>query len=237
VIARATIAAVSCGALVGCRGEPPPQPPPPLPACSPPAPTRSGEATFYDPFVPKGEVQCGLPLGADRFVAAINTADYAGSSSCGSCLVVVGPDGDEVLVRVVDRCPGCKPGGLDLSREAFALLAPHAAGRIPIRWLPVPCAVDGTLAYHFKTGSNPFWTAIQARNHRYAIATLAARDAGGAFQPLVRTDYNYFVGQNLGPGPYALRITDARGHSLDDTGITLGSGVERAGSAQAPPCP
>jgi expansin len=229
-----TRSAIAFLIVMACRGEPPPVPlPPPLPPCSPAAPARSGEATFYDAFAPRTDVSCSFPLGDDRLVAAINDKDYDRSSTCGACLVVVGPDDTEIIVRVVDRCPGCKPGGLDLSREAFALLAPHSAGRIPIRWLPVPCDVSGPLAYHFKPGSNASWTAIQVRNHRYPITAVVV----GEDRPLKRADYNYFVGQNLGDGPFGMRITDARGHTLHETGIALGSGVERAGSAQAPLCP
>lgn len=219
---------------IGC-GESAPPPTTVLPPCSPPAPMRAGEATFYDAFA-KGEgTSCNLPAG-DRFVAAMNLEDYRNAAACGACLVVVGPDGDEILVRVVDACPACKPGGLDLSREAFAWLAPHDGGRIPIRWQPVPCDVGGPIAYHFKPGSNPFWTAIQVRNHRYPIESVVVQRGSGDL-PLARQTYNYFVGQNLGEGPFALRITDARGHTQVDTGIALGSNAEHAGSAQPPPCP
>ena len=34
------------------------------------------------------------------------------------------------------------------------------------------CDVTGPIAYHFKDGANPFWTAIQLRNGRYPVATL-----------------------------------------------------------------
>jgi expansin (peptidoglycan-binding protein) len=195
---------------------------------------RAGEATFYDAFAPGEGTSCNLPLDGDRLVAAMNLADYRTAAACGTCVVVAGPGGD-VLVRVVDVCPACKPGGLDLSREAFARLAPHDAGRIPIRWQPVPCAVAGPIAYHFKAGSNPFWTAIQVRNHRYPIASVAVQRAGGEVQ-LVRQTYNYWVGQNLGEGPYTIKITDERGHVQVDTGIALGADAVRTGSAQPPPC-
>jgi expansin len=170
-------------------------------------------------------------------VAAINDADYLKSARCGSCLVVVGPDESEILVEVVDRCPACKPGDLDLSRDAFALLAPLERGRIKIRWLPVPCEVDGPLAYHFKPGSNASWMAIQIRNHRYPIAAvevLGARDDPGTAMPLTRADYNYFVGKGLGAGPHTLRITDSRGQTQVDTNVI---GPDHVGSKQLPRCP
>lgn len=239
----------ACFAVVlaaACKSPAPP-PPPPSP-CGPPESFHAGEATHY---AADGTGQCsfdrrtgsmarstlGSASEAPLLVAAINDADYLKSARCGSCLVVVGPDDAEILVEVVDRCPGCKPGDLDLSRDAFALLAPLAGGRIEIRWLPVPCPVDGPLAYHFKPGSNPSWTAIQIRNHRYPIAAvevLAARDDRDEATPLTRADYNYFVGKGLGAGPYTLRVTDGRGQTHVDTNVI---GPDHVGSKQFPSCP
>jgi expansin len=204
------------------------------PACSPEPEPAAGSGTYYDA---DGTGNCSFDIAPDRMVAAINATDYTGAAFCGACLAVVGPDG-EVIVRVVDSCPGCAKGDLDLSREAFELLAPLAAGRIAIAWRVVECPVTGPIAYRFKDGSNAFWTAIQVREHRYPIASLEARDAGGAFHAIARADYNYFVAdKGLGPGPYTLRVTDTRGHVLDDGGIALGDAVVRPGHAQLPACP
>jgi len=77
--------------------------------------------------------------------------------------------------------------------------------------------VSGPLTYQLKAGSSASWTAIQLRNHRYAIACSEARGASGAYQTIARADDNYFVAPNgLGAGPYALRVTDVHGHLLED---------------------
>jgi hypothetical protein len=34
-----------------------------------------------------------------------------------------------------------------------------------------------------------------------------------------------------------LRVTDARGHVLEDTAVALGDNVTRSGAAQLPSCP
>ena len=93
------------------------------------------------------------------------------------------------------------------------------------------------MAYRFKDGSSAFWTAIQVRNHRYAIATLDARDASGAWRPLARTAYNYFVAAGgLGAGPLALRVTDVRGQAIEDASIPIGAAVTHPGGAQLARC-
>lgn len=227
----AALAAVACGRREKEKPPPAVEPPPcPLAAAGP----SSGEATSYDA---DGTGSCSFEASPAPLVAAISAADYARSAWCGACAEVAGPDG-RVVVRIVDRCPGCKPGGLDLSREAFAAIAPPAAGRVRISWRPVPCPVDGPIAYRFKDGSSAFWTAIQVRNHRYAIAALEARDRTGAWKALPRTDYNYFVAAGgLGAGPLALRVTDARGQVIEDARVPAGAAVTSPGGSQLPRCP
>jgi expansin (peptidoglycan-binding protein) len=206
------------------------------PSACPNAPlAASGMGTYYDAT---GAGNCSFdPSPGDRMVAALNAPDYAHAAWCGACLAVTGPLG-EVVVRVVDQCPGCKHGDLDLSREAFARIAALSAGRVAIAWHEVACPVTGPISYQLKTGSNADWVAFQIRNHRYAIEQLEARGASGSYQAIARADYNYFVAdKGLGAGPFALRITDVHGHVLDDTAIALGADVTRPGGAQLPACP
>jgi expansin (peptidoglycan-binding protein) len=194
----------------------------------------AGEGTYYNA---DGTGNCSFDASpSDLMVAALNAADYQSAALCGACLAVTGPSGS-VTVRVVDQCPGCKHGDLDLSPQAFQKLSPLAAGRIPITWHQVACDVTGPIAYHFKDGANAYWTAIQIRNHRYPIARLEAMQ-GDAYVEVPRLDYNYFVqASGLGPGPYMLRVTDTRGHTIDDADIALGDSVTRTGSQQLESCP
>ena len=55
-------------------------------------------------------------------------------------------------------------------RPMFERVAPLSAGRVAITWREVACDVTGPLAFQFKDGSSQYWTAIQIRNHRHAIA-------------------------------------------------------------------
>jgi expansin (peptidoglycan-binding protein) len=195
---------------------------------------HSGEATYYDA---DGSGNCSFdPSPDDLLVGAMNTTDYAGSAACGACVAIDGPTG-QVTVRIVDRCPGCAEGDIDLSREAFAEVADLAAGRVAITWRYVACDVTGPLSYHFKDGSNAFWTAIQIRNHRSAIAELAARAPGGDFVAIERLNYNYFVASSgLGDGPLDLRVTDVNGGVVEDPAVPPGDDSEVAGAAQLPVC-
>lgn len=217
--ADAGTATVDAGPATGCE----------------PAPTeRSGEGTYYDA---DGSGNCSFPPSpGDLMVAAMNETDYMGSAPCGACAHVVGPSG-EVTVRIVDRCPECAPGDIDMSPQAFERVAALSAGRVDITWRYVPCEVTGPVAYHFKEGSNPWWTAVQVRNHRHAVARFEYLGDDGAYHEVPRLEYNYFVeAGGMGDGPYAFRITDVYGHVLEDSGIAFVEGGEVSGAGQFPPC-
>src|SRR5688500_4208084 len=95
-----------------------------------PGVTYHGEGTFYGAT---GVGNCSYDATADTGIAALNHTDYGNSAMCGAYLRVVGPLG-EVTVKIVDRCPECAPGDVDLSQAAFARIANPAAGRVPISW-------------------------------------------------------------------------------------------------------
>jgi expansin (peptidoglycan-binding protein) len=197
-------------------------------------PERDGEATYYD--FADGSGACGFPATPDDLmVGAMNAPDYGNSAPCGACAHVVGPEG-EVTVRVVDLCPECPEGHIDLSPEAFERIAPIEHGRVPIRWQYVPCDVSGPVVYHFKDGSNEWWTALQLRNIRHAVAKLEY-ERDGEFVTVSRLDYNYFVEESgMGPGPLTLRVTDVHGAELVDRDIAPGDDIDRSGAAQFPAC-
>ncbi|HZD56226.1 MAG TPA: expansin EXLX1 family cellulose-binding protein [Anaerolineales bacterium] len=194
---------------------------------------HAGEGTYYDAT---GAGNCSFdPSPQDLMVAAMNQTDYDHAALCGAYVEVSGPKGT-VTVRIVDRCPECAPGDVDLSKEAFALIADLVAGRVPIRWRIVSPELQGPIVYRFKEGSNPYWTAVQIRNHRNPVARFEYLVPGGPFKSIPRTDYNYFVeDQGMGAGPYTFRVIDIYGHVLQDSGIPFIEGGEIPGSAQFPP--
>jgi expansin (peptidoglycan-binding protein) len=202
---------------------------------APANPLHQGQATYYDAT---GDGACMFgPSPQDLMVAAMNAVEYDQAAYCGAYVYIVGPKG-AVQVRIVDLCPGCQAGHLDLSREAFAQIADLPQGRVPITWQVVSPALNGPIAYHFKDGSNPWWTAVQVRNHRNPIARLEYFNGSGWIE-VPRTSYNYFVQTDpgMGPGPYSFRVTDSYGNVLTDSGIPHVENGTVEGAAQFPPGP
>ena len=196
--------------------------------------SHSGEATYYNA---DGSGNCSFaPSPNDLLVAALNTTDYNTAATCGACIQVQGPAGS-VLVRMVDRCPGCAVGDIDLSESAFAAIAEPSQGRVSVTWQIIPCAYTQPISYHFKEGSNQWWSAVQIRDHINPVASVRATLDDGQEVELERLNYNYFLySAGLGPGPYTFEVTDIYGQVLNDTGIPFVEGGSIQGSSNFAPC-
>jgi len=205
-------------------------------SCTDPVEIHSGVATYYD-FADGSGNCCFPPTPDDLMVGAMNHTDYDNSYACGSCVEIDGPEG-KIQIRIVDQCPECKDGHIDLSPLAFSKIAPLEHGVVPISWKRIPCKVNGPIVYHFKAGCNPWWIAIQVRNHRNPVLKLEFGNRLGIFSEIPRTTYNYFIkGDGLGSGPFVFRVTDLFGHQLTDTiSFPPNDTGEVSGKGQFPLC-
>ena len=189
-------------------------------ACAAPPPAgvaRTGNATFFD----GGDGNCSYPdLPADDLYVALGPTEYSASAACGSYLDVTGPNGS-VRVKVVDQCPECEVGHLDLSREAFAEIADPDAGDVPITYQAVRNpAVPGKLSVRVKEGSSADWLALLIDNHGNPLTKVVVGSTA-----LIRTSYNYWIADGgLGTGPFTVRLTDSEGRTATIPGVTLSPG-------------
>lgn len=211
----------SCSAQVDCSNET----------------THTGEGTYYFFEEFGGFGNCSFDDTQIRpfLIGAMNETDYAMADYCGACVDIDGPEGS-VRVQIIDRCPECQPGDIDLSPEAFDYLAPRIDGRIPISWKVVPCAITGPVVLYYKEGSNQWWTAIQVRNHRNPIEKLEFWD-GTNYVDVPRQKYNYFLKDDgMGLGPHTFRITDVYGNEIVEENINFTPEVEIQGTNQFLEC-
>ena len=151
--------------------------------------SETGEITYYDAT---GAGACSFDATPDDLdVAAMDDAEYDNAAVCGECVSITGPKG-QLTVRVVDRCPGCEVGHLDLSQEAFAKLADVSLGHVPVTWNVVECDVTGNLEYRYKDGVSQYWFALQVENSKLPLESLEIQQ-NGAWVNVERQSYNYFV--------------------------------------------
>ncbi len=207
-----------------------------------PTETHSGNATYYElAALP----HCGFPgLSSNDMIGALNSAEYGNADWCGAYVEVTGPEGS-VVVQIVDECPDatCTVGHIDLSTAAFDRIGRLQDGIIPITWkLVSPETMADDIAFHFKDGSNQWWTAVQVRNHRNPIASFEYSQDGIIFKSIDRTPYNYFLEPSgMGSGPLIFRVTDIFGNviTVEDVEAPLESSLPAEGflvetSAQFP---
>jgi expansin len=191
--------------------------------------TYTGAGTFY---AANGEGNCSFEKTGDLMVGAMNQVDYENSQACGAHIAVTGPKGT-VTIRIVDRCPECPKGAIDLSREAFAKIAPTSAGKVSISWRLLSESTAKPVSYLYKTGSSRWWCAIQVRSHRNPVRSLQVKD-NGEWKSLPRQNYNYFVSANGSGCGNKIRITDIYGNQLTDGGIDVRPDSIQRGDGQFP---
>lgn len=188
-------------------------------------PIHQGEGTWYV-VDQTSVVNCSYSLQGvtPLYIGAMNHVEYDSSAACGACAEVLGPDG-KVTIRIVDRCPECAVGDIDLSREAFQQIAELDDGRIPISWKYIPCPLASKkIGLSFKDGSSQWWMGVQAIDHVNRIVRIEGKNNGGSFQNLERQNYNYFLAPTgLGPAPLQFRITDVYGEQVVVTSANIES--------------
>jgi expansin (peptidoglycan-binding protein) len=184
----------------------------------------SGEATHY---VLQGTGNCSYPgPPASQLFVALSPGEYGSAAACGSYVQVTGPDGS-VTAEVIDQCPPCQAGHLDLSEQAFARIAPLAAGLVPVTYhtvadppLPAP------LSMLVKDGSSAYWLALLPIGAGNPVTSVRVSSATHAGHELSRASYGYWLAPaGMGPGPFTVQVTDSEGHQATVTGVTLSPGA------------
>ncbi|XP_066392546.1 EG45-like domain containing protein [Miscanthus floridulus] len=103
----------------------------------------TGFATFYTPcYIPSA---CYGNQDKGSMIAAASEVFWNGGKACGDRFVVKckgAPNdgvphpctGKSVTVQIVDLCPSACQGTIDLSQEAFAIIANRDAGKIKVEY-------------------------------------------------------------------------------------------------------
>ena len=176
-------------------------------------------------YVLTGLPNCGYSPPADGLYVALPAPEYADAAGCGGYLEVNGPDGP-VRVKVIDQCPECAAGHIDLSEAAFARLAPLSAGLINVSYTPLANpALPGPVSVAVKQGSSQYWLALLIDSTGNPLASVQVETSSG-WLSLARASYNYWIAASgAGQGPFTIRLTDTQGHQVTVSGITLNPGA------------
>ncbi|KAG0355522.1 hypothetical protein BG005_005540 [Podila minutissima] len=90
----------------------------------------SGRGTWFTDSVGS----CGTKFTTNDMIVAMNAPQQGGNNAqCGKS-VRIQHNGKSITAKVVDTCPECASGSLDLSQAAFSSLASLDQGTIDITW-------------------------------------------------------------------------------------------------------
>ena len=206
-----------------------------------------GRATFFDAANPAGGLgNSGLDIPApDRLqqVVAINNIQWNGSEASGAFFEVSGPkqrDGAApIIVQVNDQLVE-RADGMDMSAQAFELVANPVDGIVNIDYQLVGPADDYVTAYGHQIGdgivvegiadSNPYYPTLRLNNHRYPVETVELIESDGDLVEFERGSDNRFVLDETSAiyGAQDLLVTDIFGQqvTLDDVNISNGSSAD-----------
>lgn len=205
--------------------------------------TQAGDATYFFES-PNGNctISPTLPLWGEQldYQAALSPTQYASgdaSAGCGTCLQAtylgtgsgLTPPPDNFTVLVVDQCPGCEAGDLDLAENG-------SDGRWDITWQATDCPVGETDLAYLLQGSNPFYIKLGIRNHRIAVKAVQIKSQSSAsYITATRTSDNFFTCSACPKPlefPMPVRIIGVNNQVIDDAVPSLTNDVLLSGTGQ-----
>ncbi|KAG1686353.1 hypothetical protein DVH05_015165 [Phytophthora capsici] len=144
-----------------------------------------GDGTSYT----LGQVSSGncnfmsaIPTASTNYVA-LNQAQWDTLGNCGRCIEVSCVDeqctvqNKTAVVQVLDRCPECAHGALDLSPTVYKEITGLDPNRLTVRWRFVDCPDPGTVQVCLKEGSNANWIAVQPTNGLVGVESVTVNGA------------------------------------------------------------
>jgi expansin (peptidoglycan-binding protein) len=191
----------------------------------------TGQATFYRLTDGGGNCSYTGPPSDDLYVA-LGPAEYRKAGACGGYLRISGPRGT-VKAKIVDQCPECGPGHLDMSATAFARIADPKQGLVPVSYRRLVNPPVPPLSFMVRKGSSQYWLAVLVIDHGNPLTRVRASAPGRAWVDMSHTNYNTWqAGQGMGPGPYTFEVTDDQGHRAVARGLRLSIGETQATNAK-----
>ncbi|KAI0400554.1 carbohydrate-binding module family 63 protein [Xylaria palmicola] len=193
----------------------------------------TGTSTFYGGNLNGGTCSFTtykLPSGI--YGTAFSGSAWDSAAQCGSCLRVTA-NGKSIIAMVVDKCPECEKGHLDLFENAFDVLSPSSSDPLATSYTPVDCPISSPLVLHNKSGTSAYWFSMQVVNASEPVAKLeVSTDGGATWKPTARRDYNFFENASgFGTDKVTVRVTSRSGSTVvvknvgvaSDSQVTAGS--------------
>ncbi|KAG1686352.1 hypothetical protein DVH05_006656 [Phytophthora capsici] len=193
-----------------------------------------GDGTSYT----LGDVSAGncnfmsaIPTASTNY-AALNNDQWDDLANCGRCAEVSCIDDQctdqttTAIVQILDRCPECSSGDLDLSPTVFKNITGSDPSRLTIRWRFVDCPNPGNIEVCLKSGSNGYYVAVQPTNTLVGVETVTIN---GESTTMVDSAYYYLVTStsDVDLTSVQVSITSIEGETVEGTySLTAGECVD-----------
>ncbi|KAF5646665.1 Expansin 2 [Fusarium tjaetaba] len=186
----------------------------------------SGSSTFYGGNLAGGNCMFStytLPSGI--LGTAFSGQKWDNAANCGACIEVTGPSGT-IKAMIVDKCPECDPGHLDLFPDAFKAVG-GTDGIVKTSYKFVECGITTPLVLHNKEGTSANWFSIQVVNANEPVKSVqVSTDGGITWKSTERKDYNFFENPaGFGKTSVDIKVTSSTGKSVvvKNVGVTAGA--------------
>ncbi|KAF5570472.1 Expansin 2 [Fusarium phyllophilum] len=186
----------------------------------------SGSSTFYGGNLAGGNCMFStytLPSGI--LGTAFSGQKWDNAANCGACIEVTGPSGT-IKAMIVDKCPECDPGHLDLFPDAFKAVG-GTDGIVKTSYKFVECGITTPLVLHNKEGTSASWFSIQVVNANEPVKSVqVSTDGGSTWKSTERKDYNFFENPaGFGKTSVDVKVTSSTGKSVvvKSVGVTAGA--------------
>lgn len=137
------------------------------------------------------------------------------------------------LAQIVDECPECAQGHLDLFEDGFLELGTASEGIIDISYEVVSCGITSPLILHNKSGTSAYWFSMQVVNANGAVDSLeVSTDGGSTWQSTTRASYNFFENSSgFGTDTVSVRVTGASGTTVTVSDVSVASEAQTTASS------
>ncbi|KAK7424667.1 hypothetical protein QQZ08_008550 [Neonectria magnoliae] len=193
----------------------------------------SGSSTFYGGNLNGGMCSFAtykLPTGI--YGTAFSGSAWSTAASCGACIEVTGPGGKKIKAMIVDQCPECDKGHLDLFQDAFKAVG-GTDGIVQTSYKRVTCDITSPIVLRNKEGTSQWWFSMQVMNHNEPVKSLdVSTDGGKTWQTTIRKEYNFFEKQSgFGTQQVDVRVTSSTGKSITVRNVSIAAQSETKGGS------
>jgi hypothetical protein len=183
-------------------------------------PVDFSESEWHNACAPAGgyrsELHRATGLGGEFLAGVSNELSKAGAI-CDACILIETAMGESIVARLVTYGVEHAPGDIDVSPSVYAAINQQENPR-RMSWRFAHCPeAGGKLAYEFKSGSNPWWTALWVRNPRVPLSKVEVKSGDEDFVELVReSDGSLVDASGFGEGAFTLRLTGLDGQVVEE---------------------